>query len=130
QRSLSDREGWGGPDPKQVGLLLPEVAVVVAGELSAGRPPLALPPDILPFVLADRASWRRFGGVGLLNTARHTNPRGHVEISSFVLALTLLARWYMYPMAQRRHIDIEVYTGAEADRRLAAYANTATGDER
>jgi hypothetical protein len=65
----------------------------------------------------------------LLNTARHTDPRGHIEIYSFVLALMLLARWYMYPMAQRQHIDIEVHPRAEADRRLAAYANTATGNE-
>ena len=55
---------------------------VVPGELGHGRPLLAVPADVLAFVLADRAAARRPVGVWVLHTAGRADPGRHQGLLS------------------------------------------------
>lgn len=77
QRPLPDRERRFHADADEVGLLLAQHHGVLPGEVGHGGPLLPIPPDILAFVLADRAVSRWPTCVGVLDATGHTDPSWH-----------------------------------------------------
>ena len=82
QRPLADREGRLDADADQVSLLVPQDHRVAVGDLGHGRPLLAVPADVLAFVLTDRAAARRPVGVWVLHAAGNADPRRHQGLLS------------------------------------------------
>jgi len=77
ERALANREFRLSTDSEQLGCLFLEPVVMVGGKLFHRRPCLSLMTNILPFVGADRARFRRRGGLAELGAALHTDEVWH-----------------------------------------------------
>src|SRR6266567_3128471 len=79
QRALADRHLWPCRDLKEARLeVLDDVPPTLRHQLLEGGPLLAIPADVLPLVLADRAVLRRRLARRVLHAARAADERWHL----------------------------------------------------
>src|SRR5207244_9844761 len=77
ERALADRKARLAADSDEARSLLADLRAMGAAELVEGRPLLALPPDVLPLVLADRAARRRLVALRELAAAGRADESRH-----------------------------------------------------